>query len=134
MVLTAGCGNQGPELAALRTEKLATVAPTGGSLVLETETDDHTSLGKPIKAQVYRVFAFHDHDKAIAARELFKRTALDSGWEIAPASESRFDLVYGSKNLGTGAAMLTIATYEYGGVNRVSILLEHRACPAAMCR
>jgi hypothetical protein len=132
IALTTGCGSQGRELAALKNEKLATFSPSGGSLVLATDTDDHTALGKPIHAQVFRVFAFRDRDRALRAREMVMRAATAAGWKLTPTA-GHHDLVYGSKNLPTGPAMLTLATYAYHGMTRVSILLEDRTCPVATC-
>jgi len=87
----------------------------------------------PSRPKIFRVFAFDDRDRAVTAREHVISVALAGGWQMHRDRTPSYDLVFGTKTLTTGAASLTIGTYESDGVHKVSIHLEHRACPKQVC-
>ena len=134
-VVGAACGGaeSDPWLAALRKERLATMALPGGKLVLNAETKEHTSLGKPISARILRVYAFSDPRQATVSRDNAIKAATASGWRINPNRIDSTGPYYGSKKLSPGDATLTIGNFTSDGVPKVSIQLDQGACPAELC-
>lgn len=131
----ASCGGAGrdPWLAALRKERLATMVLPGGKLVLNSETKEHTSLGKPITARILRVYAFRDPHAATVSRNHAIRAAIASGWHVNPERIDPAGPYYGSKKLSPGAATLAIGKFPSDGVVKVSIQLDQGACPRELC-
>jgi hypothetical protein len=122
----------GPELQSLRAEPLARLKLPGGELVLDTELEDDVALGKPISAQVLRVFSYDHLLPARAGRTAAIEAARESGWELGPARGPR-EALFGAKALPTGDATLVIHEYREDAAFKVSIKLEHTQCPAVQC-
>jgi hypothetical protein len=140
-LLAAACqGDGGPEpdvaepkLAALDEELLSTMGLPGGRLVLNTRLEEGTALGKPVDAQILRVFAFQEPERADEGREVAIDAAVASGWTMSRKPEFPGTPIYGAKTLATGGATVAIGRYEDEGVHKVSIQLEHMPCPKERC-
>ena len=137
----AGCvlddGDVDPtKLAALKTERLATMKLPGGRLVLQSEidADDRPALfsSKPSDASITRVFAYSDAKRAQQGLVAALAAARASGWRLS-LEGARESPIFGRKRLSTGGITLIIGWYEDkdDNVHKVSIRLEHRPC--AVC-
>jgi hypothetical protein len=121
------------KLASLEADPLAVLTFPGGELVSQLSQDEHTSLGKPIVAQLRRVFAFRSTTGARAAQAKALAAAREAGWRMNVTSHPLPSWLYGSKGLATGPATLIIHRFEQDGMQKMSVSLEHVRCPDALC-
>jgi hypothetical protein len=133
--LSAACGDAKPDpwLEALKSERLATTAPSGARLVLNIENEKDTAFSKPIRARVLRAFAFGDRAARERGLASVIRTARASGWRVDSGLRYPSDPYFGAKRLAVGPATLTIGHFEKAGSYRLSIKIEEGACPRDLC-
>ena len=135
MLLVAGCGDSEPDpwLTALQHERLATMVPPGGKLVLDAAFEGHDGFPKPTRARVSRVFAFRSRGAATRGRDAVLAAADSSGWNVDRRRDYTADPFYGSKRLPLGGATLTVGRYRKGDAFDVSVRLEEGECPPQLC-
>jgi hypothetical protein len=126
------CGKAGTEpwLAALEKDRLATMIPPGGRLVLDVENDAHHAFSKPIDARILRVFTYRNPARAARGRSAAIKAAISSGWHVNLHREYPSEPFFGGKRLAPGGATLIIGYYAKGRVFNLTIQLEQGACTA----
>ena len=110
-------------------ERIASFAPPGGTLESEGEERESGVDGNTAPASTYRVFVFSTSASAAAGLQAAVGHARSTGWELT----TKRGVAYGAKTLSTGDAQLTIGGFLRGPRNRITIRLEHRPCPTALC-
>jgi hypothetical protein len=76
------------------------------------------------------VSRFEGARRADAGRTATITVGRETGWRLDVPDGGP---ALGAKSLRTGGATLTIGSYRENGVHKVSIALEHRACPQELC-
>ena len=87
IVLSRG-GASGPELQQLQDDPMAEYVPTGGTLVDSASRNEGTSLGRPVQAQVTRLFQLQAGAGKQALADARSETEA-SGWTLAGAATAR---------------------------------------------
>ena len=77
-----------------------------------------------------RVYSYDDDVGALADFDTMLEAARGGGWELTTDSEGA---AWGSKDLATGEATLSLTRYTEAGTLKISMRLEHAPCPAERC-
>jgi len=123
-----------PNYVALKGESMASFRPPGGRLESDFRLREGSSFGKPNDAQITRVFAYKDPERARLARALAVEAAQASGWKLNLEREDPDEPLFGGKTVATGGITLIIGAYrDADGLSKVSIRLEHQKCGRGRC-
>jgi len=132
----AACGNDDggdPWLPALHKERVATLVPPGGKLVLASETEPHNAFSKPVTAHILRVFSYGDLAAARRGRDAAAQAARSSGWRVNAKPLHPGGPLWGAKRLSIGDATLSIGEYASPEGARVSVRIEQGKCARQLC-
>lgn len=124
-----------PKYVALKRERMASFRPPGGRLVVDFRLREGSSFGKPNDAQITRVFAYKDPERARFARALAVEAAEASGWKMSLERRDPDEPLFGGRTVATGGITLIIGAYKDNadGLYKVSIQLEHQKCGRGRC-
>ena len=103
---------------------MATFTSVRGTL---EDTDDGESSDDTV---VLRVYSYDDDVGALADFGTMLEAARGGGWELTTESGGS---AWGSKDLATGEATLSLNRYTEAGTLKISMRLEHAPCPAERC-
>jgi hypothetical protein len=117
------------QLAKLEKEQLARITFRRGKLVSRLQVEEHTSLGKPVPAKIYRVFRFRNGEDAREAQLRALVAARATGWQVNRRKDELPNWLYGAK----AGMTLYIHRFEEDRVHKLSLSLFSIACPEALC-
>ena len=116
-VILTGCGSD-PRLKALQGDPMATATLPHTTLQREFTERTHTALGKPVHAQVLRVFTFSGVDPKVLVDD-GAALATKNGWKEEYRSSTGY---IGSKEIADGAH-LTITVGGLSGTTTFTVVL-----------
>jgi hypothetical protein len=109
LLLSRGGGESSAQLQALEDDAMASYVPPGGTLVDTDSKNEGTSLGKPVQAQLTRLFQVRAGQGQVALADAREAATADGWTPVGPATQRAF---VAEKELSEGRAGLTVTLVE----------------------